>query len=75
MFSENEAFYDFSHIVAEEVEIESTEVSANGNSIENISKQKDQQPIVFEAADYHNGAIYDDLNYCWSQTFTEIGKS
>lgn len=30
--------------------------------------------LMFEPNDYHNGAIFDELNYCWSQTFTEIGK-
>lgn len=28
----------------------------------------------FEPNDYLNGALYDEKNYCWSQTRNEIGK-
>lgn len=57
---------DFSNIVANEVEIE-----ASGTNTEE-SQLKVAVPF-FEAADHSNGALYDDSNYCWSQTFTEIG--
>lgn len=62
-------FSDFSHIVANEVEVESSSMP----NATHIEKQKTKNPLVFEPSDYHNGAIYDSLNYCWSQTFTEIG--
>lgn len=67
-----EQINDFSHLVANEVEIESqndTTIQINSN----ISKTKEQNPF-FVANDYLNGALHDDLGYCWSQTFTEIGK-
>lgn len=28
----------------------------------------------FEPNDYLNGALYDERNYCWSQTQNEIGN-
>lgn len=63
---------DFSNIVANEVEIETNDDdSANGKN-KQIDKLKVAVPF-FEAADYSNGALHDELNYCWSQTFTEIG--
>lgn len=74
MSSENKVFYDFSHIVAEEIEVESTELTENHCVAGNPSKEKPQKAVGFEPADYHNGAIYEDLNYSWSQTFTEIGN-
>lgn len=35
----------------------------------NVSKED-----IFEPSDYHNGALFKDLYYCWSQTLTDIGK-
>lgn len=61
-------FCDFSNIVANEVEIETND----DDKKKKIDKPNEAIPF-FEAADYSNGAIYDELNYCWSQTFTEIG--
>lgn len=62
---------DFSNIVANEVEIETNE-DASDHRNEKIDKSKEAEPF-FEVADYSNGALFDELNYCWSQTFTEIG--
>lgn len=69
--SSNQMFCDFSHLVANEVEIETNDELASEKS-EKINKPK-KVISFFEAADYSNGALYDELNYCWSQTFTEIG--
>lgn len=63
---------DFSHIVANEVEIETNDDSTKAK---NTQKDKRKEAIpFFEAADHSNGAIYDELNYCWSQTFSDIGQ-
>lgn len=62
---------DFSHLVANEIEIE-TSGGAEPNN-EQKSKPHPAEPF-FESSDYTNGALYDELNYCWSQTTTEIGK-
>lgn len=67
MSNTQESFFDLSNIVVNEVEIETTDDTLANNA---ISKELH----IFEPNDYHNGAIFDDLNYCWSQTFTEIGK-
>lgn len=63
---------DFSNIVANEVEIETNDDSSIGYT-EKTAIPKAAIPF-FEAADYSNGALYDELNYCWSQTFREIGQ-
>lgn len=63
---------DFSNFVANEVEIEATDDLSSGTN-EHFDKLKVAIPF-FEAADHLNGALYDESNYCWSQTFTEIGQ-
>ncbi|XP_031631223.1 nudC domain-containing protein 3 [Contarinia nasturtii] len=65
----NEIIYDFSNLTANEVEIETTVETKITTGKQ--SKSIDQLPF-FDASDYSNGALYDESNYCWSQTFTEI---
>lgn len=73
MYSRNEAIHDFSYLVANEVEIESA--NDDNKTTENSQINVEKSLLAFfEASDYLNGAIYDKSNYCWSQTFTEIGK-
>lgn len=62
---------DLSDLIANEVEIE-TSNSPNITPNSSKSTPKISGPF-FEPADYSNGALYDASNYCWSQTFTEIG--
>lgn len=64
------------NIVANEIEIQ-TEDSSKNSSITKEKCQSDKKPKekpFFEPNDYFNGAIFDELNYCWSQTINEIGK-
>lgn len=68
----NEVIYDFSNLTANEIEIETT--TETDKSTEIKSKPKIETPF-FELYDYSNGALNEESNYCWSQTFTEIGKS
>lgn len=62
---------DFSNLVVNEVEIETSHDTSE--TYETKCKTKTAAPF-FEPADYLNGALYEELNYCWSQSFTEIGK-
>lgn len=71
MDSANEVIYDFSNLTANEVEIETTDETDKSTEIR--SKPKVETPF-FEPSDYSNGALYEESNYSWSQTFTEIGK-
>lgn len=64
--------YYYPSIVANEVEIETSDVKELINL--EMTKSKKNIPF-FEESDYANGAIYDELNYCWSQTITEIGNN
>lgn len=62
--SKDTVAYDFSNLVVNEVEVETT-----------VDKTKTKTEIpFFEPADYKNGAISEAMDYCWSQNFTEIGK-
>lgn len=60
---------DFSNLVVNEVEVETT-----NDSIETRPPKSKPETPFFEPADYSNGALYEELNYCWSQTFTEVGR-
>lgn len=71
MDNTNKVIYDFSNLTANEVEIETTDETEK--SIKNKTKLKVETPF-FEPSDYLNGALHKDLNYSWSQTFTEIGS-
>lgn len=71
MNDSNEVICDFSNLVANEVEIETSNETSKSNKLK--CTRKLAEPF-FEPADYANGALYDNLNYCWSQTFTEIGQ-
>lgn len=66
----NDIIYDFSNLTANEVEIETSDNTSQ--STKEIAKRKAKLPF-FESSDYSNGALYDDKNYCWSQTISEIG--
>lgn len=59
---------DFSHLVANEVEVE-TCIETN-QSKQRVSHKASS---FFESSDYSNGALFEHLNYCWSQNFAEIG--
>lgn len=64
----NEIIYDFSNLTANEVEIETSD-----DTTKTKAKPKIETPF-FEPSDYSNGAIYEQENYCWSQTFNDIGN-
>lgn len=71
MDSTNKVIYDFSNLTANEVEIETTnEFDKSTNS---KTKIKIETPF-FEPSDYSNGVLHEELDYSWSQTFTEIGS-
>lgn len=72
MNNPNEIINDFSHLVANEVEVESEVV--NKQKLEHKATIDRTKEPFFEIADYTNGAIYVELGYCWSQTITDIGK-
>lgn len=66
---------DFSHIVVNEVEIETSNVSSISENQKNKTKSiASRERPFFELSDYSNGALLDELNYCWSQSFTDIGN-
>lgn len=68
----NDVIFDFSNLTANKVEIETTNDTSKLET-DLIVKPKVEQPF-FEPSDYTNGALYEEQNYCWSQTFTEIGR-
>lgn len=68
MTEQNELIKDFSYLVANEVEVET-----ENTVIRAPEKDKTTAPF-FEPSDYLNGALNNDLGYCWSQTVTEIGN-
>lgn len=72
MNDNNKVICDFSNLIANEVEIETSNCSNNTPNVPKTTP-KSSGPF-FEPADYSNGALYDESNYCWSQTFTEIGS-
>lgn len=47
--------------------------SSSTTSTANIPKPV-KVAAFFDTSDHLNGALFDELNYCWSQTRTEIGK-
>lgn len=62
-------------LVADEVEIETSVCPAeilSKSTVDAKTKETKDKPF-FEPGDYSNGARFDDLNYCWSQTINEIG--
>lgn len=73
MDNTNKVIYDFSNLTANEVEIETTDETEKSIENENKIKLKVDTPF-FEPSDYLNGALHEDLNYSWSQSFTEIGR-
>lgn len=68
MNEQNELIQDFSQLVANEVEVETENMAIRASEIVKISAP------FFEPSDYLNGALNNDLGYCWSQTFTDIGN-
>lgn len=64
-------------LVVSEVEIETTESSSEiqPNSTGNTKTKEAKKVDSFETGDYKNGARFDELSYCWSQTVNEIGES
>lgn len=66
--SNDKVAYDFSNLVVHEEEVE----TSVDNSEFNL-KKKAETPF-FDPSDYSNGAIFEGLDYCWSQSFTEIGR-
>lgn len=64
-------------LVVNEVEIETSErpVEIQSNSTVNTKVKEKKDVPFFEPADYKSGARFDELNYCWSQTINELGKS
>lgn len=64
-------------LVVSEVEIETSECSAEiqPNATTNMKATETKKVASFGSADYKNGARFDELNYCWSQTVNEIGES
>lgn len=66
----NDVIYDFSNLTANEIEVETCDNT--NEAIKTNAKPKIETPF-FEPFDYSNGAIYEDKNYCWSQTFGDIG--
>lgn len=64
------------NIIANEVEVETERCSENTSitkeQVHTVRKPKRHN--FFEPNDYSNGAIFDELNYCWSQTINEIGE-
>lgn len=65
----DDVIYDFSNLTANEIEVETCD---NIDAIKTNAKPKSETPF-FEPFDYTNGAIYEEKNYCWSQTFSDIG--
>lgn len=62
-------------LVIDEVEIETTSDAEAFELAEPSLPIKQTKDVpYFEANDYLNGALYDELNYSWSQTRTEIGS-
>lgn len=68
MCEPNELIKDFSHLVANEVEVETENPAIRAPEIVKISAP------FFESSDYLNGALNMDSGYCWNQTFTDIGN-
>lgn len=65
---------DDNFLVVNEEIVETTNENPVAN--DNRSAQTKPQKTIpfFEPNDYENGAIYEQSNYCWSQTRTEVGK-
>lgn len=63
----NEVIYDFSNLTANEVEVETSDDK-------NVTSKPKIETPFFEPFDYTNGAIYEQENYCWSQSFTDVGN-
>lgn len=63
-------------LVVHEVEIETSDspVEIQSNSTVNSKTTQKKDVPFLESADYMNGALFDELNYCWSQTINEIGE-
>lgn len=68
MCEQIELIKDFSHLVANEVEIETENPAIRASEVVKTSAP------FFEPSDYLNGALNNDSGYCWSQTFTDIGN-
>lgn len=58
---------EFCNLMVNEVEIETFDDKAK------INASKKAETPFFDVFDYTNGAIHEQLGYCWSQNFTEIG--
>lgn len=61
-------------VVNEEVVVTTPEIATSSDN-----SSTDRKPVktirFFEPDDYENGALYEQSNYCWSQTRTEVGKN
>lgn len=63
-------------LVVQEVEIETSESpdEIKSNSTADTKTTTKKEVPFFESSDYANGALFEELNYCWSQTINEIGE-
>lgn len=63
-------------LVVNEVEIETSDnpIEIPSNTALNTRTNATKEVPFFEDVDYTNGALFDELNYCWSQTINEIGE-
>lgn len=59
------------HLVVNEIEVETSESPAG---IPPSKATKPKEVDFFEPADYANGALFEESNYCWSQSINEIGE-
>lgn len=64
-------------LVVSEVEIETSEspTEIQPKPEANMKEKEVKEVASFEDADYENGARFEELKYCWSQTANEIGES
>lgn len=66
---------DNNFIVANEIEV--TDDYSPEMSIEERPQKRLEgfkRAAFFDPNDYFNGAVFEEKNYCWSQTISEIGS-
>lgn len=56
--------------VATEIELE----TSDSKTTPTLNTKECKYMGNFETSDYKNGALFNEQNYCWSQTVGEIGK-
>lgn len=71
MDEEDQLICELSDLIAKEIEVET---SMDADELKKLKSTPKKIEPFFEPADYSNGALYEELNYCWSQTFTEVGQ-